>query len=474
VTRQKTRNQGQHPKEPASRRERSARPFDAVKAPEPGGTGADARSCAVACLVRVLERGQSLDDALSAVFGAARFAALSARDRAFARLIVATVLRRHGELTAILTRFLSKPLPAKFGHVRQNLLSASAQLLCLGTPAHAAISLAVEVTRAERPSAHLDRLTNAVLRRVAAEGPALLAGLDAVGLDIPDWMLARWERAYGPETARMIGEASLRPAALDISVKADAAHWAKELGGRLLPTGSVRVPAEGPIEALPGFREGAWWVQDAAAALPHRLLGDVRGQEVADLCAAPGGKTMALAAAGARVTAVDQSGARLERLKDNLRRTRLEADCIEADVATWSPGRLFDAVLLDAPCTATGTIRRHPDILHLKRAGDLEAIVPVQARLLESAAALVRPGGRLVYCTCSLEPEEGEWQIEAFLERHTELESRPAVAAELGVEPRSITPKGQLRTLPFHLAPEGSSPGGIDGFFAARLERISR
>ncbi len=248
--------------------------------------------------------------------------------------------------------------------------------------------------------------------------------------------------------------------------------WAEKLGGVLLPTGSIRVKSQGRVDQLPGFAEGAWWVQDAAAALPARLLGDVTGAHVADLCAAPGGKMAQLAAMGARVTAVDLRPERLHRLKENLDRLGLSAECIAADVTSWSPGRTFDAVLLDAPCTATGTLRRHPDILHVKRPSDLTAIVKRQRHLLAAAARLVKPGGRLVYCTCSLEPEEGEQQIESFLAAHPEFRRVPMTPEELGIEPRSVTTAGELRTLPFHMPRSTPPAGGLDGFFAARLERL--
>ena len=233
--------------------------------------------------------------------------------------------------------------------------------------------------------------------------------------------------------------------------EAEAQAWAERLGGTLLPTGSVRVTAHGRIEDLPGFADGAWWVQDAAAALVVRLAGDVAGRTVADLCAAPGGKTAQLAAAGAQVTAVDVSAARLARLRDNLTRLRLQADVVEADAATWSPGRTFDIVILDAPCSATGTIRRHPDILRLKRAEDIARMADLQRAMLANAAGLVAPGGLLVYATCSLEPEEGERQIAAFLARTARNSS-----ARRSIPPRSVrdsawfTPLGELRTLPFH------------------------
>ena len=266
-------------------------------------------------------------------------------------------------------------------------------------------------------------------------------------LDVPAWLFDRWVATYGEADARRIAEASLTEAPLDLSVKAEPAAWAERLGGIVLPTGSVRLAAGGRIEDLDGYADGAWWVQDAAAALPARLLGPVAGRTVADLCAAPGGKTAELATAGAAVTAVDLAGARLARLAANLERLHLKADIVEADAATWEPGRTFDAVLLDAPCTATGTIRRHPDILRLKRPDDVAALAALQQRLLDNAVRLVKAGGTLVYGTCSLEPEEGSRQIERLLAREQQLVRAPITAGEAGIAADWITPEGDLRTL---------------------------
>jgi 16S rRNA (cytosine967-C5)-methyltransferase len=396
---------------------------------------------------------------------------LEARDRAFARSLVANTLRRHGELAAVLKTFITKPLPAKTGLLWPVLLSTTAQLLLLQTPAHAAIDTAVDACRADRDARHFAGLANAVLRRVAREGAEILATLDPATANIPAWMLRRWQAAYGPETAAGIARASLEEAPLDLSVKDSPELWAERLGGALLPTGSVRVSRAGRVEDLPGYQEGAWWVQDAAAALPARLLGDVRGLRIADLCAAPGGKSAQLSTAGAQVTAVDQSPARITRMSENFRRLGLTCTLIEADAASWQPDQLFDGVLLDAPCSATGTIRRHPDILHVKRPSDIAALVELQTRLIDHAAGLVRPDGLLVYCTCSLEPEEGEQQIARFLERTRTFERVPIEAQEQGLNSAAITPLGELRTLP-HFNP-GDQPGlsGMDGFFAARLRR---
>ena len=433
--------------------------------------GMAARQLAVTVLVQVLNRGQSLDDTLASAFASERGKALEPRDRAIARLIVTTVLRRSGELGAAIRAHLDKPLPDDAGRLWTILLSAAAQLLVLETPPHAAINLAVEQVRADRDAARFDGLTNAVLRRVSERGLGAATPRDAARLNIPAWLFAKWTEAYGPETAHLIAEASLHEAALDLTVKSDPQKWAETLGGIVLPTGSVRVSASGRIEDLPGYAEGAWWVQDAAAALPVKLLGDIGGQDVADLCAAPGGKTAQLVIAGGRVTAVDLRPERIKRMQQNMDRLGLSCETVAADAGDWAPDRLFDAVLLDAPCTATGTIRRHPDILHLKRETDAAQLEPIQARLLANAARLVKPGGTLVYCTCSLDLAEGEWHIKDFLIDNPDFTRKPITAGEAGIESAWITPDGDLRTLPFHLTLEAPLTGGIDGFYAARLVR---
>lgn len=435
---------------------------------KPSGLGA--RDAVVACLGSILDNGRPLDDAFEAAL--LRAGPMEPRDRAFARLLVMTVLRRKGELDAVLASFLERPLSQDSGRLKPILLSAAAQLLILETPPHAAINLAVEQCRADRKAHRFDKLTNAVLRRVSEKGKEILAGLDPVTANIPPWLLGRWQAAYGAERAREIALASLGEATLDLSVKDDARLWADRLGGDVLPTGTVRLrrpPSR--VDELAGFAEGAWWVQDAAAALPTRLLGNVKGSRIADLCAAPGGKTAELLAAGAEVVAVEKAPARITRLKENLTRLKLEAEVVEADLFAWAPEGTFEAVLLDAPCSATGTIRRHPDILHLRRKDDTSERTNLQRRMLDRAADLVAPDGLLVYCTCSLEPEEGERQIADFLSRNAAFERMPIAPGEAGIDAAWITDFGDLRTLPQYLPNPDPELAGMDGFFAARLKR---
>jgi 16S rRNA (cytosine967-C5)-methyltransferase len=432
--------------------------------------GLAARRVAIEILEGVLRRHRPLDDMLDGAEAHPGIAALADRDRAFMRKLVATGLRRLGTLRHLLARYLDRGFPADAPRVETVLLLGAAQILFLDVPDHAAVDLGVRLAQGDRRAARYAGLVNAVLRRITREGKSDLAELDTNMLDTPEWLLTRWERSYGAETARAIAQAQRQEPPLDLTVKSDAESWAQRLRGRVLPTGTVRTVAHGPISLLPGFAEGAWWVQDAAAALPARLFGDLAGRRVADLCAAPGGKTAQLALAGARVTAVDRAPGRLARVRDNLARLGLAAETIEADATTWEADP-FEAVLIDAPCSSTGTMRRHPDIPWLKREEDIGALVELQRRLLDRAVALTAPGGTIVYCTCSLEPEEGEAQVEALLERQPQVERRPITAAEVGNCGEFVTQAGDLRTLPCHLPDSEPRMSGLDGFYVARLVR---
>jgi 16S rRNA (cytosine967-C5)-methyltransferase len=386
------------------------------------------------------------------------------------------VLRRLGTLRHLLTEQLERGIPRDAPQIEAILLVGAVQILFLDVPDHAAVDLSVRLAQADdRQASRYSRLINAVLRKLARDGKARLAALDAVPLDTPEWLMQRWIAHYGETTARAIATAHTQEPALDLTVKNDPEAWATTLNGRVLPTGTVRTVASGPVSQLPGFEAGEWWVQDAAAALPARLIcsffGDIRGKTVADLCAAPGGKTAQLAAAGAQVTAVDRAPKRLERLKQNLARLSLAAETVVADVAEWQGGP-FDAVLLDAPCSSTGTIRRHPDIPWLKREADIVALAALQRRLLANAVELTRPGGTLVYCVCSLEPEEGADLVREFLAAEPRVVRRPITIDEVYGCGEFLTPVGELRTLPCHWGDTDSRMSGLDGFYAARLSRI--
>jgi 16S rRNA (cytosine967-C5)-methyltransferase len=391
---------------------------------------------------------------------------LEQRDRNLAYRLTATVLRRLGQLDALIETCLERPLPKKAATARNILRMGAAQICFLDTPHHAAVDTSVDLAQTAGQGPY-KKLINAILRRLGREGEKLVGSQDAARLNTPDWLWESWSAAYGEETCRRIAEAHLIMPPLDITVKSDPAAWAEKLDGEMVAGGSIRLSDAGAVTGLPGFETGNWWVQDAAAALPVGLLGDVKDKRVADLCAAPGGKTAQLAAAGAHVTAVDRSKPRLAVLEINLARLNLTADCVEADAVVWEAAEPFDAVLIDAPCTSTGTLRRHPDIGWLKSPKDVAGVAGVQGSLLKAAEKLVKPGGILVYATCSLQAEEGPLAIEKFLSSGAPFERSPVSGEDIGGLSECITEKGELRTLPCHLA----SAGGMDGFFAARLIR---
>ena len=395
---------------------------------------------------------------------------LSSRDRAFVRLLVTTVLRRLGQVDAVIGHYLERPLPRKAAAGHDILRLGAAQLLFLKTPPHAAVDTAVEMTRARGFTPHL-KLVNAVLRRMSREGAALVETQDAPRLNTPDWLWESWTAAYGEEMTRAIATVHLAEPPLDLSVADDPQAWAERLGGAVLPTGTVRLAKTTRVTEMEGFAEGKWWVQDAASALPVRLLGNVAGKSVLDLCAAPGGKTLQLASGGAHVTALDRSRPRLARLEDNLSRMNLEAKIVCADAVTWRPQTPAQAVLLDAPCTATGGLRRHPDVARLKIPDDVSRLAALADRLLDAAVEMLAPGGRLVFCTCSLEPQEGPQRAAALLRRARGMKLAPIEPTEIGGVDgglsEAVTEEGYLRTLPCHL----SGQGGMDGFFAARFEK---
>ncbi len=427
--------------------------------------GVAARRLAWTALAGSLKSRTSLDDVWEE---AARRAGLPARDEALARAIAITAFRRFGTIREALGARLNEGLPSD-ERMLALLVTGAAQILFLDVPDHAAVATSVEVARGDRALMHFAGLVNAVLRRVARERDAILAGADPLA-DLPEWLRDRWRASYGEETLQAMAAAHRVEAAVDLTLRDEAGPWAERLEAVRLPTGSLRLVERTGITDLAGFEEGGWWVQDAAAALPARLLGVQPGERAADLCAAPGGKTLQLAAAGADVVADDRSGKRLERLQANLKRLGLEAEVRVADVLAL-PDDTFDAVLLDAPCSATGTLRRHPDVAWLKSERDVTRLADLQARLLDRAADLTRPGGRLVFCTCSLEPEEGERQADALLARRPDMARVPIEPAEVGGLEALINGRGELRTLPHLLPGIGAARPGMDGFFAARFRR---
>lgn len=431
-----------------------------------GKPGLAVRKAATKLLSAIIDARTSLDGLTDPGGGHPQFRALEVRDRALARAILMAALRHRNAIAAALAARLDKPLPEGARHLDHLLHVAAAQILYLDIPDSAAVDLAVEKAADDPRSRRFAGLVNALLRRLAREKATV--GDVAEG---PDWFRAALARAWGAEHAASIGAMHRLEAPIDLTVKADAEAWAARLGGLVLPTGSVRLAGvETAIPELPGFAEGAWWVQDAAAALPARLFGDIAGQRVADLCAAPGGKTAQLALSGAHVTAVDISRSRLKRLDGNLARLRLSAELVEADILAWTPAEPFDAILLDAPCSSTGTVRRHPDVPWTKTPEDTAKLAGLQRRLLLKAATLLKPSGILVFSNCSLLPAEGE-DLVAALPADAGLVADPVRPDEIAGADAFVTPQGFLRTLPDMLDMATPQSSGLDGFFAARFRR---
>ncbi len=419
-------------------------------------TGLEPRKAAVHLLDRILGEEPRL---LSELLAGGALDHLAPEDRARAQRLTLETLRGLERADRLLQKHLKKYPPLTV----RNALRLGTVELCHGAAAHGVVNAMVTLVSRHRKLGHLKGLTNAVLRKVAAEGPEAWATLRSPRL--PKWLRAPLVQAWGGEAMAAMEAAHFAGAPLDLSAKVRTEEVAEMTGGTLLPTGSVRVSGNVQVSALPGYEAGAWWVQDAAAALPVQILAPQPGESVLDLCAAPGGKTLQLAAAGVRVTALDDSAQRMVRVKENLARTGLSAELVVAD-ARKSTGS-FDAVLLDAPCSATGTIRRHPDLPFAKDGSDFGALIALQTELLDHAWARVRPGGRLLFCTCSLLPDEGEVQVEEALERHTDMRIDRDALDRPGVEPGWITQEGGLRLRPDYW-PER---GGMDGFYMALLRK---
>lgn len=427
-------------------------------------TATTPRVLALGIIDDVLRRRLAFDVVLE---NALSSTSLDQRDRAFVRMLTATVLRRLGQIDTLIESCLDKPLPPRGELARQIMRLGVAQLMFMDVSAHAAIDATVDLARGKSGQPYR-KLVNAVLRRLQREGDAQLKAQDAERLNTPEWLWDTWVSAYGEETTRAIAHAHLSPPPLDLTVKSDPQAWAEQLGGVVVPTGSVRLQAAGRVTDLNGYEDGEWWVQDAAAAIPARLLGDVSDKTVVDLCAAPGGKTAQLAQAGAHVIALDRSKPRLARLDQNLDRLGLKAEVHVADAADWTPDTPPDAVLLDAPCSSTGTIRRHPDVAFSKTPQDVAKLTATQDRLLDAAFAMLKPGGVLVYCICSLQPAEGEDRITAFLARTEDALRMPVTEDEVGGMANLISTDGDVRTLPSHLG----QLRGMDGFYASRVQKV--
>ncbi|MDX8502545.1 RsmB/NOP family class I SAM-dependent RNA methyltransferase [Mesorhizobium sp. VK4C] len=436
--------------------------------------GLAVRKAAARLLAAVVDARTPLDGLTDNEHGHPQYKALDARDRALVRAILVTALRHRMTIAGLLAKRLEKPLPANATALSHILHVAAAQILFLDIPDSAAVDLAVTHAKSDPRTLRFSGLVNGVLRSLARAKDAELAPALAATNEAPQWFSERLIAAYGADKARAILAAHRHEAPVDFTVKSDPALWAEKLGGIVLPTGSVRVEKlQAGVTDLPGFAEGAWWVQDAAAALPARLFGDIKGLRVGDLCAAPGGKTAQLILAGANVTAVDTSKNRLARLAQNLDRLGLSAELVQTDLLDYRPEKLFDAVLLDAPCSSTGTVRRHPDVPWTKTMADVEKLAALQRRLLAHAVGLVKPGGRIVFSNCSLDPIEGEELYRAFLAEVPGVIADPIQPGEFaGLDP-FLTPEGTLRTTPADMMLGSPGISGLDGFFAARMRRAT-
>jgi len=427
-------------------------------------SGLDARRASLSILSIVLRKNRALDVAFAEVFSKTK---LDERDLGFARAIASETLRRFGTLDALIKKFVRKaPLPQKAGPTLEILLAGTCELLFLKTAAHAAVDAANRLAQEDTKAVHFKPLINAVLRRVTREGEAVLASLDSTKVAMPDWMWERLSAHYNEQMARAIASAHLNRPPLDLVFGKDDDPLLSSLNGELLAPRCLRLSEAGKVDALPGYQEGRWWVQDFAASLPAQLLGNIKGSSVIDLCAAPGGKTAQLASMGGEVTAVDISKERLDIVRGNLTRLNLGAELIVADARDWRPDAPVPFVFLDAPCTATGTVRRHPELPWIKSAADITAQESLQRELIDAAAEMVSGGGTLVYAVCSLEPEECVEQVEAFLARSPDFARDPLRPDEVP-DATFISSQGDLRTFPHYW----DEKGGMDGFYAARLRR---
>ncbi|WP_306120321.1 MULTISPECIES: RsmB/NOP family class I SAM-dependent RNA methyltransferase [unclassified Roseitalea] len=446
--------------------------------------GLPARLAAHRLLSAIVDACTPMDALTDDAHGHPHYLALDARDRSLVRAILMAALRHRGDIDRIVARFTDRPLPEAAKGLRAILHVAFAQILFLDVPSHSAADLAVDAARADPRSRRFSPLVNALARRAASEREGLLAEIAREPARAPAWFAARLEAVYGRQAALAIEACHRLEAPIDLTLADESArnlaYWAQRLDALVLPTGSLRLRQKADIAGLPGFAEGAFWVQDAAAALPVRLFGQIEGGRALDLCAAPGGKTAQLAARGAHVTALDISTNRLKRLAANLERVGLEATCETANLFDYAPDAPFDLVLLDAPCSSTGTVRRHPDVPWTKSDADIVKLAGLQARMLDRAAEFVAPGGMLVFSNCSLDPREGEDVASGFVAGNREFSLVPIDPAAIGGPDTWATDEGFLRTTPADLPAERLSARaesvdpalcGLDGFFAARMVR---
>ena len=428
----------------------------------PTGDGLAARRAAYAILNAIMFKNRTLDEASAAAPG---IDGMASRDKAFVRLLVSLVLKRAAELDAVLGQLLNDPISELKPPQLVNIFRLGiAQFAYLQTPPHAAVNTTVELAEAEG-IAHHKPLVNAIMRRLTREGVEMPDIRDAGRMNTPAWLWDEWMGDYGVETALDIAAANLNEAPVDFFTKSNPKQWAATLEAELLPTGGLRRKTTGFIPDLPGFTQGTWWIQSAAASIPAQMFGDLSSKTVVDLCAAPGGKTAQLASMGAHVIAVDRSAARVKRLEENIERLNLNVETVVSDGAVWLPKEPVDAVLIDAPCTATGTIRHQPDVLWLKGPQDQQKLVALQQRLLQNGAKMLKPGGTLIYCSCSIQKAEGEDQAQWLVQHEPSVSLSRLTKEEFPAIADLLTARGDMRCLPF----PWQDIGGMDGFYAARF-----
>lgn len=434
--------------------------------------GLAVRLTASRLLGAIIDKKTPLDGLVDDSHGHPHYLALSMRDRSLCRAIVGAALRNRSLITKIIDDYLERPLPENARGLKNVLHGACAQILFLNVADHAAIDLAVTAAKNDPRSRRFCGLVNAVLRKIAFDKTSILSK-ETRQMQPPAWFLKLLQDNYGQATTIKILTALAAQPALDLTVKSDPQLWARKLGGIVLPTGTVRIAGvAGPVNSLEGFANGDWWVQNAAASIPVRLFGTIKDHSVADLCAAPGGKTAQLAHFGAKVTSIDLSSNRLKRLQSNMERLGFNVNSWVGNFKDFPDNETFDAVLLDAPCSSTGTIRRHPDILWTKSPSDIEKLAELQRDLLIAAIRLVKRGGTIVFSNCSLAKVEGEDIVADILRHHQEIKLAPVLKSELPNMENLITPEGFLRTTPADFPNENPVLAGLDGFFAARLIKL--
>ena len=436
--------------------------------------GFEARRIAAHILGLVVDEGLSLAALCDNVSGNAQFRALNSKDRAMVRAIITTALRNRGAILVVMKKMMDRPEPKRARDLTHILHLAAAQILFMELPDSAAVNLAVAAIAANRNTQRFKNFANAVLRRIGREKEELLEKTVKQAPLFPNWLGKQIRQDFGRQNLRDIEAMVLLEPYLDISLQKhlSADEWAKKLEANTLITGSLRLTASTPVNKLDGYRDGAWWVQNAAAAIPASLLGDVKGLNIADLCAAPGGKAAQLASAGANVTVVDNSETRLKRLVENFERLELEANVVCADVLEWTPGRKFDCVLLDAPCTSTGTMRRHPDVIWSKNEKEVNDLAALQYLMLEKAIELTKSGGTIIFVTCSIAKAEGEDVFAKTLKNNKQVKCVPVTKEEVGGLEEVINGQGAVRCLPNHMPLEPKRLGGLDGFFTGRLRKV--